>query len=175
MLILQEVIASKILLIRGKKVMLDRDLAQLYKVPTGRLNEQVKRNLERFPEDFMFQLTKEELKNWISQIAISNYQKMGVRRRPYAFTDYGILMLSSVLKSKRAVQVNITIMRVFVRFREMFSTHKEFMFKFSELEKRVAKNNKDIQVIFEAIRQLMFEPKRSKSKIGFHNREEQVC
>ena len=153
-------------------MILDRDSAKLYGVSTGRLNEQVKRNKERFPEDFMFQLTKEELEKWISQIAISNSEKMGLRKLPYVFTDYGILMLSSVLKSKRAVQVNIVIMRVFVKFREFLTNHKEFAEKISELEKRMENKDKEIQAIFEVIRQLMFEPKKIKPKIGFHGRED---
>ncbi|MDI6751755.1 MAG: ORF6N domain-containing protein, partial [bacterium] len=113
-----ERIENKILLIRGQKVMLDRELAELYEVPTRRLNEQVKRNIRRFPEDFMFQLTKEEFENWKSQIAISNSERMGLRHKPYAFTEHGILMLSSVLNSERAILVNIQIMRTFTKLRE---------------------------------------------------------
>jgi hypothetical protein len=168
MLIPQEAIASKIFLIRGRKVMLDRDLAGLYGVKAKVLNQAVKRNRERFPADFMFKLTKSELENWRSQFVTSNSDKMGLRRPPHAFTDYGILMLSSVLNSKRAIQVNIAIMRVFVRFRQFFAAHKELALKISELEKKVARNDKEIQVIFEAIRQLMLEPERPKPKIGFH-------
>ncbi|MFH1553034.1 MAG: ORF6N domain-containing protein [Candidatus Omnitrophota bacterium] len=169
-LIPNETIESKILLIRGKKVMLDRDLAKLYKVPTGRLNEQVKRNIERFPEDFMFQLTKKEFKNWLSQIAITNSEKMGQRHNPYAFTEQGVAMLSSVLNSKRAVQVNIAIMRVFVKLKEMLSTHKELMYKLAELERKIEKHDEEICTIFEAIRQLMKPPpEKSKRQIGFHH------
>jgi len=103
----EERIVNKIYLIRGRKVILDRDLARLYEVPTKRLNEQVRRNIKRFPEEFMFQLTEEELKNWRSQIATSNKDKMGLRRRPYVFNEQGIAMLSSVLNSDRAIEVNI--------------------------------------------------------------------
>ncbi|MFC1643916.1 ORF6N domain-containing protein [Candidatus Omnitrophota bacterium] len=167
-LIPHETIESKILLIRGKKVMLDRDLAKLYKVPTGRLNEQVKRNIERFPEDFMFQLTKEEFNNWLSQIAITNSEKMGQRHNPYAFTEQGVAMLSSVLNSKRAVQVNIAIMRVFVKLKEMLSTHKELMYKLAELERKIEKHDGEICAIFEAIRQLMEPPpEKPRRMIGF--------
>ena len=114
-----EVIEKKIFLIRGQKVMLDRDIAEMYGVETKRLNEQVRRNTKRFPEDFMFQLSKEEFENWRSQIATSNSDKMGLRRRPYAFTENGVAMLSSVLTSDRAIEVNIQIMRTFTRLKTL--------------------------------------------------------
>ena len=123
-LIPQETIESKIFSIRGKRVMLDRDLSILYGVETRVLNQAVKRNITRFPEDFMFQLTKEEMENWKSQIVMSNREKMGLRRSPYAFTEQGVAMLSSVLNSERAIQVNIQIMRAFIKLKEMLSTHK---------------------------------------------------
>ncbi|HOE17898.1 MAG TPA: ORF6N domain-containing protein [Syntrophorhabdaceae bacterium] len=110
---------------RGQKVMLDRDLAMLYGVETRVLNQAVRRNIERFPEDFMFQLTKGEMDNWKSQIVISNKEKMGLRRRPYAFTENGVAMLSSVLNSSKAIQVNIQTMRTFTKIREMIASHKE--------------------------------------------------
>lgn len=161
-------IESKILLIRGKRVMLDRDLAELYGVPTKRLNEQVKRNIERFPEDFMFILTKEEFENWRSQFATSNSEKMGLRYRSYAFTEQGVAMLSSVLNSKRAIQVNIAIMRVFVKFKEMIATHKDLIHKLAELERKIERHDEDICSIFEAIRQLMAPPpEKPKRRIGF--------
>ena len=121
----QQIIESKILIIRGKKVMLDRDLAVLYDVETRTLNQAVRRNIKRFPEDFMFQLTKEEMSNWKSQIVISNKDKMGIRKKPYAFTENGVAMLSSVLNSERAITVNIQIMRTFTKLRELLTTHKE--------------------------------------------------
>jgi hypothetical protein len=125
-LIPTEVIERRIYLIRGQRVMLDRDLAELYGVTTAALNQAVRRNLDRFPQDFMFQLDEEEFEDWISQIVISNPGlKMGARRRPLAFTEQGVAMLSSVLRSKRAIQVNIAIMRAFVTFREMLATHKD--------------------------------------------------
>ena len=123
-----QTIQSKIYEIRGQRVMLDFDLAAMYGVKTGRLNEQVKRNIERFPDDFMFQLTKGELEilrsnnNWISQNATSNFAKMGLRKPPYAFTENGVAMLSSVLRSPLAIQVNIGIMRAFTEFRKIAST-----------------------------------------------------
>ncbi|MGB2630772.1 MAG: ORF6N domain-containing protein [Candidatus Omnitrophota bacterium] len=166
-----EKIKKKIYRIRGKNVMLDKDLARLYKVSTKRLNEQVKRNIERFPEDFMFQLNKEELENWRSQIATSNSEKMGLRRRPYAFTEQGVAMLSSVLNSKRAIQVNIAIMRVFVRVKEIMFAHKELFYKLKELEGKIEKHDAEIQAIFEAIQQLIEPPveEKPKRRIGFHH------
>ena len=169
-LIPQEAIESKILLIRGKKVMLDRDLAKLYGVPTKALNQAVKRNIERFPEDFMFIFTKEEFENWRSQFVTSNSEKMGLRYRPYVFTEQGVAMLSSVLSSKRAIQVNIAIMRVFVKIKEMVVTNKELMYKLSELERKIEKHDGEIHAIFEAIRQLMEPPpEKPKRRIGFHH------
>ncbi|MBU2615201.1 MAG: ORF6N domain-containing protein [Elusimicrobia bacterium] len=120
-LVFAERIKHKILIIRGSKVILDKDLAFLYGVPTKRLNEQVRRNIKRFPEDFMFQLTSEEIENWKSHIATSNSIKMGLRKRPYAFTQEGVAMLSGVLHSERAIQVNIQIMRVFVNTESLVS------------------------------------------------------
>ena len=159
-----ERIESKILLIRGQKVMLDRDLAELYGVPTGRLNEQVKRNLKRFPEDFMFQLTKEEFENWRSQFAITNSEKMGLRRKPYAFTEQGVAMLSSVLNSERAIGVNIQIMRTFTKLREILATHKDLRQKIEAMEK---KYDHQFKVVFDAIKQLMEPPPKPKRPIGF--------
>ena len=156
-LIPQEVIETKIYLIRGQKVMLSMDLAKLYGVPTMRLNEQVKRNIKRFPEDFMFQLTGEEYEILKSQIAISRWG--GARRaNPYAFTEQGVAMLSSVLNSERAIHVNIAIMRAFVRLKAVLSTHKELAHKLDELEQKIERHDADIQSIFEAIRQLMAAP-----------------
>ncbi len=130
-----QVIERRIFLIRGQKVMLDGDLAELYQVPTKRLNEAVKRNANRFPEDFMFQLSSDELENWRSQIATSNpAAKMGLRRPPYAFTELGVAMLSSVLNSERAVQMNILIMRTFVKLRELLASNKEMVRKIEQLE-----------------------------------------
>jgi len=166
----KEVIAHKILLIRGKKIMLDKDLALLYDVATQQLTRQVHRNIDRFPEDFMFQLTSDEFRNLKCHFGTSSWG--GTRKLPYAFTEHGILMLSSVLRSKRAIQVNIAIMRVFVRFREILYTHKELAHKIAELEKRMEGKDKEIQAIFEAIRRLMFEPKKKDRKIGFHARED---
>jgi len=146
--------------------MLDRDLAALYKVKTMRLNEQVKRNIKRFPSDFMFQLTKKEMNSLISQIAISK-GRGGTRKAPYAFTENGVAMLSSVLNSDRAIQVNIQIMRAFTRIRELLNTHKDLAHKLDDLERKVQKHDMDINMVFQVIKQLMAPPKSKMKKIGF--------
>ncbi|ODS34512.1 MAG: ORF6N domain protein [Candidatus Scalindua rubra] len=164
-LIPQETIEGKILLIRGKKVMLDRDLAMLYGVETGILKRAVSRNIERFPDDFMFCLTKEEFNNLRCQFGTSSWG--GARYLPYAFTEQGVAMLSSVLRSKIAVQVNIQIMRAFVKLREILSTNKELAHKLSQLERKIERHDVEIQAIFKAIRQLMTPPEKPKGKICF--------
>jgi hypothetical protein len=161
-----ERIEKAILLVRGQKVLLDRDLAVLYGVETRVLNQAVRRNNNRFPPDFMFELTREEIMR-ISQTVISSEIKYS--KRVHAFTEQGVAMLSSVLKSERAIEVNIAIMRVFVRLREMMATHKELAFKLIELEERLEGHDEQIQNIFEAIRQLMTPPEFPRKKIGFVN------
>jgi hypothetical protein len=168
-LIPAERIENAILLIRGHKVILDRDLAQLYEVSTGRLNEQVKRNRRRFPDDFMFQLTAEEATSLRSHFATLKTGR-GQHRKflPFAFTEQGVAMLSSVLNSDRAVDVNIAIMRAFVRLREIMSTHKDLASKLAELERKLGEHDEKFTVVFEAIRQLMLPPPTSKKpRIGF--------
>jgi hypothetical protein len=162
--VLQETIEQKIFLVRGLKVILDRDLAQLYGVETRVLNQAVHRNIERFPDDFMFALTRDEIMR-ISQIVTSSEIKYS--KRVNAFTEQGVAMLSSVLRSSRAVVVNIEIMRVFVRLRQMFSTHKALARKLAELELRVQGHDEQIQAIFEAIRQLMTPTESRQRRIGF--------
>ena len=164
-----ERIARAILVIRGEKVMLDSDLAALYNVTTGNLNKAVKRNAERLPTDFMFQLDAEEVANLKFQFGISSWG--GRRALPYAFTEQGVAMLSSVLKSERAVKVNIAIMRAFVQLRRALETNRELARKFCELEKRVGKHDKEIAAIIDAIRQLMEPPEKPGREIGFHVRE----
>lgn len=165
----QEIIERKIYLIRGKKVMLDRDLAELYGVLTKVLNQAVKRNLERFPDDFMFRLTKDETQNWKSQIVTSNKEKMGLRKRPTAFTDLGIAMLSSVLNSNTAIQANIQIMRTFSKIREMLANNEMLRQRVDELERKYQKHEGQFKVVFEAIREILEKPdKSSKREIGFH-------
>jgi len=163
-LVPRERIEQTILLIRGHNVMLDSDLAQLYGVTVGRLNEAVKRNEDRFHSDFMFPLTKAELEDLKSQIAISSSKWGGRRHPPYAFTEQGVAMLSSVLRSKRAIEVNIAVMRTFVRLREMISSNKVLARRLTDLEK---KYDGQFRVVFEAIRELMAEPATKSRRIGF--------
>lgn len=163
-LVPQERIASRIFVVRGKKVMLDRDLALLYQVTTGNLNKAVKRNVQRFPEDFMFQLTKEELRSLIFQNGTSSGWG-GTRKLPYVFTEHGVLMLSSVLKSERAIQVNIQIVRTFAKLREMLATHSELRQKIEDMERRY---DKQFKVVFDALRKLLTEEEKPKRQIGFH-------
>ena len=167
-LVPQEIIESKILLLRGKKVILDRDLGVLYGVETKALKQAVKRNLKRFPDDFMFELTQEEFNDWRSQFVTSKSDRKGLRYRPYAFTENGVAMLSSVLNSEQAVMVNIQIMRTFTRLREILATHGELKLKIEEMEK---KYDGQFRVVFEAIRQLMAPPVKPRKKIGFLARE----
>jgi hypothetical protein len=161
-----ERIESSIFLIRGHKVMLSTHLATLYGVEPRALVQAVKRNRERFPADFMFQLRAKEFARLKSQIVISSWG--GSRRAaPYAFTEQGVAMVSSVLRSKRAILVNIQIMRAFVKLREMLRTHKELALRLAELEKRIEGHDEEITAIFEAIRQLMEPPEKSTKRIGF--------
>jgi phage regulator Rha-like protein len=149
-----ELIISKIYSIRGKKVMLDRDLAELYKVETKQLKRAVRRNIERFPDDFMFELSKEELKNWRYQFGTSNIEKLGLRVAPFAFTEYGLLMLASVLNSERAIQINIQIVRIFSRMRSMIESHKDILNKLEMLEKKDIELDEKVTLIFEYLKEL---------------------
>lgn len=163
-------IAQSIYLLRGQKVLLSQDLAALYGVPVKALNQAVKRHAARFPADFLFQLTSEEFDNLKSQFVTSSWG--GLRRAlPYAFTEQGVAMLSSVLRSARAVKVNIAIMRAFVTLRETLETNRELARKFAELEKHVGKHDDEIAAIIDAIRQLMAPPRKPRREIGFHVRE----
>lgn len=162
-----ETIENKILWIRNQKVMLDRDLARLYNVETKVLNQAVKRNIDRFPEDFMFQLSLEEFKNWKSQIVTSNKDKMGLRKLPFAFTEHGILMLSSVLSSKRAVQVNIQIMRTFTKLKKLMIEHPDLRQKIELMER---KYDHQFKIVFDAIKKLLDPPEKPKEPIGFRMR-----
>lgn len=158
-----ETIVSKIIIIRSEKVLLDSDLAELYAVETRVLMQAVSRNLNRFPDDFMFQLNEREFENLKSHFVTSSWG--GRRKLPYVFTEQGVAMLSSVLRSKRAVEVNIAIMRTFVKMRKLLSSHKELRMKIEEMEKKYDKN---FRIVFSAIKELM-EPldKNNKKKIGF--------
>ena len=168
-LTLKENIEKKIVLIRDKKVMLDRDLAELYEVDTRSLIQAVKRNIERFPEEFMFQLDEDDYKALRSQIVIS--KKGGRRYLPYAFTEQGVAMLSSVLNSKRAIQVNIQIMKTFIKLREYIESHKDLKEKIEDLEK---KYDKQFQIVFEAIKHLIEPEIKPKRKIGFYVADEEI-
>jgi hypothetical protein len=163
-IVARDAIEKKIFLIRGQKVMLDRNLAQLFGVETRVLNQSVQRNSERFTCDFMFALTRDEIKR-ISQIVTSS--KIKYSKRVYAFTEQGVAMLSSVLRSPRSIKVNIEIVRVFVRLRQILSTHKALARKLAELELRIKDHDGQIHVIFEAIRQLVAPTEARRKKIGF--------
>jgi phage regulator Rha-like protein len=163
-LIPNERIIQKIFVIHGQKVMLDSDLAVLYGVETKVLNQAVKRNTARFPKDFMFQLTKEELENLKSQFVTSSLKHGGRRKLPMVFTEHGVLMLSSVLKSERAIQVNIQIVRTFTKLREMLSQYKDLKGKIEEIEK---KYNHRFKVVFDTLKHLLKEDEKPKNKIGF--------
>jgi hypothetical protein len=166
MRIADERIVTKIYLIRGQKIMLDEDLAELYQVPTKRLNEQVKRNIARFPKDFMFQLTEKEIQILKSQNATSSWG--GRRKLPSAFTEHGVLMLSSVLNSDRAISVNIRIMRIYTKMREMLMTNQEILLKLEQLERQTIQNSDDIQVVFAHLKRLLIPPEQAnRQRIGF--------
>ncbi len=165
LIIPEEIILSKIYLIRGQKVMLDRDRAELYGVETRVLKQSVKRNIERFPDDFMFELTKEEFKNLRSQIVTSRWG--GERYQPFAFTEQGVAMLSSVLNSTQAIEVNIRIIRIFTKMREVLLTHKDILLKLEQLERKSNKHDESIQLIFQALKQFLNPPQPSRKKIGY--------
>jgi len=165
-----ERIARAIFLFREQKVMLDYDLAVLYGIETRALKQAVRRNRDRFPSDFMFELSSEEIEIVVSQFVIPDRRKLG-GAKPMAFTEQGVAMLSTVVNSERAVKVNIAIMRAFVKLRQTLETSRELTHKFSELEKRVGKHDEEIGAILEAIRQLMAPPEKPRREIGFHVRE----
>lgn len=165
-----EIISRKIYVIRDQKVMLDSDLAELYNVETRRLNEQVKRNGSRFPMDFMFQLTMEEWDNLKSQNATSSWG--GRRKLPYAFTEHGVLMLSSVLNSDRAIAVNIQIMRVYTQIREMLLTNNELLLKMEEMERKLLGQDEKIQSIFSYLKRFIREQQEPRKQVGFKRNTE---
>ena len=149
-----EVIMNKIYLIREKKVMLDRDLAELYGVETKVLKQTVRRNIKRFPSDFLFEMTIEELQDWRSQIVTSNADKKGLRYPPFCFTEHGVIMLASVLNSDRAININVQIVRIFTKMREMLASHKEKLHKLVKIEHKLAEHDNHILVIFQYLKQL---------------------
>jgi hypothetical protein len=161
----EEIVVNKIYFIRGQKVMFDDDLAELYGVETRRLNEQVKRNIDRFPPDFMFQLTEKEFQNLMSQFATSRWG--GRRKPPLAFTEQGVAMLSGVLNSKSAIQVHIQIIRVFSKMKELMITHKDILLQLEKIEKRLTAHDEDIALIFNYLKQLLNPPQPPRRRIGF--------
>lgn len=162
-----------IFIVRGEKVMLDSDLAKIYGVELKRLNQQVSRNLERFPKDFAFQLTRQDVAILKSQFATSSSHG-GRRKLPWVFTEHGVIMLASVLSSPTAIEASLRVVRAFVRMREMLSASKELAQKFAELENRLDGHDHDIANLFAAIRQLLAAPDEPKREIGFHIREEPI-
>ena len=162
----EEIIGSKIYKIRGEKVMLDRDLAELYDVKAIRLREQVKRNVEKFPNHFMFQLTKEEVDVMVSQNAIPSKQNLG-GSLPYVFTEHGVLQLANVLKSGRATQMSIQIIEVFVKMRNMLLTHKDLLLEMEEIRKKVSGQDEKIDVIFNYLKQFVKEQEVPRNKVGY--------
>jgi hypothetical protein len=169
-------IESLIFAVRGQKVIIDRDLAQIYGVKTSRLNEQVKRNIARFPEDFVFQLTRNEAQTWLhsrSQIAILK-PGQNIKYLPFAFTEHGAIMAANVLKSSLANQMSVFVVRAFIKMRGIATAHRELSQRLSELEKRVDMSDEKIQVILKAVRQLMAPPEKAPKKIGFKLREKRA-
>jgi phage regulator Rha-like protein len=164
--IVDAVIANKIYYIRKQKIMLDRDLAELYGVQAIRLREQVKRNIEKFPSKFMFQLTAKEVETLVSQNAIPSKQQLG-GFLPYAFTEHGVLMLSSVLKSKQALDVSISIIEIFVKMREMLATNKDILLQMQKIEKKLTNHDADIKTIFSVLKKLINTPQEPRKRIGF--------
>ena len=170
-LIPDEVVINKILLIRGKKVMIDKDIAALYGVSTKRLNEQVKRNSKRFPKDFMFQLTQEEKAEVVANCDHLKNLKYS-SNLPFAFTEHGAVMLASVLNSDRAIEVNIQIVRIFTQIRETLLTNKDILLKLEQLEQKVTGHDENIQMIFNALKQLLNQPQEPRRRIGFRRKGE---
>ncbi len=166
-LIPDEVIINKIYLIRGQKIMIDRDLAELYGVETGMLKRAVRRNSMRFPEDFMFEMKEEEFQNWRSQVVTSNSDKMGLRHPPFCFTEQGVTMLSCILNSPRAIEVNIRIIRIFTQMREMIMTNKDILLKLEQLEKKIIQHDDEIRQIFMVLKGLLQTPAKPRNPIGF--------
>ena len=161
----EETIVEKIFIIRGQKVMLDRDLAEMYGVEVKRLNEAVKRNITRFPDDFMFQISKVEWQNLKSQIATSSWG--GIRKLPYAFTEQGVAMLSSVLNSETAIQVNIQIIRLFTKMKQLILDNKDLWMKIEKIEQHLLKNDEEIKIIFAYLKKLLIQENKPRNPIGF--------
>jgi hypothetical protein len=172
LLIPDEIVMNKIIIIRGIKVMIDRDLAELYGVTTKQLNQQVKRNYKRFPADFMFQLNEEEKNEVVTNCDHLVSLKFSPNL-PYAFTEHGAVMLASVLNSERAIEVNIQIVRVFIKMREMMLTHKNILLQLEKIEQKLTSHDDDIALIFEYLKQLLTPPQTPRRKIGFRRNDEE--
>jgi len=168
----EEVVMSKIYEIREEKVMIDRDLAELYGVETKRLKEAVRRNINRFPEDFMFEMDKEEFQNWRTQNATSKSDQKGLRYAPFCFTEQGVAMLSSVLNSKQAIAVNITIVRTFTKMRRMLLTHKDLLIQMEEIRKKVTGQDEKIDLIFNYLQQFVKQQETPRTSIGFKTKKD---
>jgi len=158
-------IINRIYIIRGQKIMLDKDLAEMYDAEVKVLNQSVKRNISRFPEDFMFQLTNEEWKSLKSQIVTSN--RGGIRKLPYAFTEQGVAMLSSVLRSERAIQVNIQIIRVYTKMKQILFDNKELWLKIEKIEQSLIKKDEEVKAIFKILKKLLMQEQKPRTEIGF--------
>jgi hypothetical protein len=167
-----EVIVSKIYLIRDQKVMIDRDLAGLYGVETKRLKEAVRRNMERFPEDFMFEMDEWEFKSWREDNVSSQEDRQGLRYAPFCFTEQGVTMLSCILNSSTAIEVNIRVIRIFTKLREMVLAHKDILLKLEQIERRVGQHDDDIKLIFDYLKELLTPKTESMRKIGFKHKKE---
>jgi hypothetical protein len=162
-----EVVMSKIYMVRDQKVMLDRDLAELYGVETKVLKQAVRRNMARFPEDFMFEMTKEELENWRSQFVTSKEDRQGLRYMPFCFTEQGVTMLSCVLSSERAIHVNIQIIRIYTRIREMLMAHKDVFIRVEQAEKQLLKHDQKIELLFNYLSKFIEKEEQPRTEIGF--------
>ncbi len=167
-----EVIVGKIYLVRGVKIMLDRDLAELYGIDTKVLKQSVRRNIKRFPLDFMFEMLTDEFNEWRSQFVTSKTDRIGLRHPPFCFSEHGVLMLSSVLNSDRAIEVNIQIIRIFTKMHQLLSTHKDIKLQLEQMDKKIAEHDNNIILIFEYLKELEKEKlqnseQQSRRKIGF--------
>ena len=172
MIIPDELVMNKIYLIRGQKVMLDKDLAVLYDIQPIRLREQVKRNINRFPENFMFPLSEKEAELMVSQNAIPSRKHLG-GSLPYVFTEHGVLMLANILKSERAMLVSIRVIEIFVKMRELLLTHKDILLQLQMIERKLTGHDEDIALIFQYLKQLLNPPQPPRNKVGFRRKEEE--
>ena len=177
--LVEEAIVSRIYFVRGQKIMIDRDLAELYGLETKRLKEAVRRNMNRFPSDFMFELNINEMERWRTQFASSNELKKGLRYRSFCFTEQGVTMLSCILNTERAIGVNIRIIRVFTKMREILSDQKDLLLKLAQIEKtllnqggRMQKNEEDIQAIFKTLKALLKPQDSPRPRVGFRRSNE---